>query len=320
MATRTKVNQPRTTAAARRARPAGRRSARRWPLVAGLAALAVASAGVAFGIRDQGGGVADGPTATGSGGVAVAAADFGHVHGLAVDHATGGLYAATHVGLFRIDGEHTAARVSQDTPDLMGFTSVGQGHFLASGHPGEDGKGPGNLGLIESTDGGVTWQNTSLAGAADFHGLRAAHGKVYGYNSADGAFMVSTDHRTWERRSTLALGAFAVSPTDPQTVIAVGRDGLQRSTDGGRSWAVVGGAPAIWTLTWDEPAYLWGAAADGGVWQSTDGGTTWKLGGRLPAQPQALATHGSTLFAAVAGDEILTSTDGAVTWTVKYSP
>lgn len=295
-----------------RPRPAaGRRGSARWPLVAGLAIAAVVSAVVVFALRGQNGGTDGGQGS---------AAEFGHVHGLAVDHGSGALYAATHVGLFRIHGERTAVRVSKEAPDLMGFTVVGPGHFLASGHPDQHGDGPANLGLIESTDGGVTWKTTSLSGAADFHGLRAAHGAVYGYNSTNGTFMVSTDRRTWERRSTTALGAFAVSPTDAHTVLAVGEAGLRRSTDGGRTWTPIADAPPVGVLAWEQGAEVWGASRDGTVWQSTDGGATWQRRGQLPAQPHALTTHESTVFAAVTGDEIVVSSDGGATWTPRYAP
>lgn len=268
---------------------------------------------VVFAVRGQNGG-ADG------GRQPAVAVEFGHVHGLTVDHGSGVLYAATHVGLFRIDDTRTAVRVSKESPDLMGFAAIGPGHFLASGHPDQHGDGPANLGLIESTDGGVTWRTMSLSGAADFHGLRVAHGTVYGYNSTDGAFLVSTDRRTWERRSTVALGAFAVSPTDPQAVLAVGQARLQRSTDGGRTWTPISGAPPVGVLAWEQGAEVWGAGRDGTIWQSADGGATWQRRGRLPAQPHALTTHESTVFAAVTGDEIVVSTDGGVTWTRRYAP
>ncbi|GGL41615.1 hypothetical protein [Planomonospora parontospora] len=179
------------------------RPTRHRPLIAALVVAVVVSAVAVFVIRGSGG-------TGGSGGSASPGEAFGHVHGIAVDPATKAPYVATHVGLFRIEDERTAVRVSQGTPDLMGFTAVGPGRFLASGHPGEHDEGPGNLGLIESADGGVTWKTMSLSGAADFHGLQAAHGLVYGYNSGDGAFLVSSDRRTWERRSTIAIGAFAV--------------------------------------------------------------------------------------------------------------
>jgi photosystem II stability/assembly factor-like uncharacterized protein len=165
--------------------------------------------------------------------------------------------------------------------------------------------------LIESTDGGATWTTMSLSGAADFHGLRAAHGALYGYNSTDGTFMVSTDRRTWQTRSRTTLGAFAVDPTNAGGVLAVGRDGLQRSTDGGRTWQPVPGGPPLAVLTWDTPTRLWGVDGNGTVWRSADGGTSWQQRGQVPGEPHAITTSTSTLYAAVTGDEIFASTDGA---------
>ncbi|MBG0823312.1 glycosyl hydrolase [Planomonospora sp. ID91781] len=256
---------------------------------------------------------------SGSGGGAASEA-FGHVHGMVVDPGTGVPYVATHVGLFRLTDTGTAVRVSQNTSDLMGFTAAGPGRFLASGHPGEHDDGPSDLGLIESTDGGVTWTTMSLPGAADFHGLQAAHGLVYGYNSADGAFLVSSDRRTWQQRSTIAVGAFAVSPADAQTILAIGRDGVGRSTDGGRTWYLVPDAPALATLAWNQADQAWGAAPDGTVWRSGDGGTTWQRRGTLGGPAHALTAHQGTVLAALDGDRVVASADGGITWTTRYAP
>ncbi|GGL58696.1 hypothetical protein GCM10014719_70110 [Planomonospora parontospora subsp. antibiotica] len=273
----------------------------------------VASAVAVFVIRGS-----DGTGGSGESGAPSEA--FGHVHGVAVDPATKVPYVATHAGLFRIQDERTAVRVSQGTPDLMGFTAVGPGHFLASGHPGEHEEGPGNLGLIESTDGGVTWKTMSLPGAADFHGLQAVHGLVYGYNSGDGAFMVSSDRRTWQQRSTIAIGAFAVSPADPESILAIGREGVGRSADGGRTWSLLPGAPQLAVLAWNQTEQVWGAAADGTVWSSADGGTTWQRRGFAGGPVHALTAHEGTVFAALEGDRIVASTDDGATWTTRYAP
>jgi hypothetical protein len=300
---------PRSVTAARQAarrsvRPPARTAAR-WPIVAGLAVAALTAAVVAYAARS-------------SSSDDHAAGGFGHVHGMAVDTA-GALFVATHVGLYRVQDQSTAVRVSAEAPDLMGFTTDGPGRFLASGHPEAHSGDPANLGLIESTDGGVTWRSTSLTGAADFHGLHTANGTVYGYNSTDGAFMVSTDRQTWDRRSTVVMGAFAVSPTEADTVLAVARTGLQRSTDGGRSWQPVPGSRGFVTMTWTAGG-LWGIGADGTVWQSADNGTTWQQRGTVPGEPHAVTAGTGTLYVAVTGDDILASRDGGVTWTPHYSP
>lgn len=288
-----------------------RRRTRPWAYAVGALALTIVTASVTFVVATGGNDHDAGP---GDG------AAFGHVHGLAIDPGDQKLLAATHAGLFRVDAAHTAVRVSRHAPDLMGFTVVGPDHYLASGHPGEGEDSPPNLGLIESTDGGETWRSLSLVGAADFHGLRAAHGRVYGHNSASGAFLVSSDRKTWQKRSDAPIGAFVVSPTDPELIVAEIRGGLARSVDGGRSWRPISGAPQLGAVSWETGDEISGADASGTVWHSSDAGQSWHRRGRLPGTPQAIAVSGGALYAAVAGDRLLASADGGATWTDRYRP
>lgn len=58
----------------------------------------------------------------------------GHVHGLGVDPADGTLYVASHYGVFGVEGDE-GGRVADRWQDTMGFTIVGPGRFLGSGHP-----------------------------------------------------------------------------------------------------------------------------------------------------------------------------------------
>ncbi len=323
----------------------------RWPRVVGLFTVAMLSAVVVFGVRvhsatEQAAAratfvdapvtsddvLADTPTTSDDAGAdepavpdgvvadePAPAAEFGHVSGIALDH-SGALYVATRTGLYRIVDEQTAERVSKEALDLTSFTVDEQGRFLASGHPAPGAAGPALLGLIQSTDHGVTWRTVSLPGTADFGVLGSARGAVYGYDTSGGVFMVSTDLKSWQRRSTVALAAFAVDTANPQRVIAAGTDGLQSSEDGGRTWSTVAGAPALSVLAWGQKAEVWGAGSDGVLWHSADGGATWLPRGVLPGDPQAIAIHGSSLFAAVGGDEIDASDDGGVNWVRIYAP
>jgi hypothetical protein len=140
----------------------------------------------------------------------------------------------------------------------MGFTVVGPDQSLGSGHPDfrdaqltVPNKRP-LLGLIESRDAGHSWQPLSLLGEADFHALQVARGRVYGYDATGGRFMVTSDHRHWQVRSKLELTSFAVSPTDPELVVAATDRGLVRSRDGGRRWQPIRG-PAALLLTGKAP-------------------------------------------------------------------
>lgn len=245
-----------------------------------------------------------------------------HVHGLGVNPADGLVYVATHSGLWRLPGDGPAERVGEAGYDLMGFTVVGSDHFLASGHPTLVDDLPPLLGLIESTDGGQTWHSESLLGDVDFHALRVAHDRVYGWSSSDGSFMVSEGDDEWDRRSTTPIVDFVVDPDDPDGVLASVAESLDdvrlvRSSDGGRSWAQGEGPPVV-RLAWEAADRLWGVGTDGSVWHSGDGGRQWDaVGGRVDGHPQAFLDAGESLFAA-AGGAIMESRDGGKTWDVRH--
>ena len=247
-----------------------------------------------------------------------------HVHGLGIDPSDGSLYVATHHGTFRIARDESAERVGASFQDTMGFTVAGPKRFLGSGHPDLDGarKGqPPRLGLIESTDAGKSWRAVSLSGEVDFHGLAAAHDRVYGWDSGTGRFMVSSDGRTWETRSTQALAAFAVDPKNPDHIVGSGPQGLLDSTDGGRTWQARSG-PALAVLSWDAAAGLIGADGGGRVHRSSDGGASWAPLGNLAGNPQALLATGTVFYAAAADSDgttgIYRSADGGRTWDLYY--
>jgi hypothetical protein len=300
--------QRRTVAAA--TRPIGRRRARlaRW-----LAVALVAAAGAGCGGGDR----AASPSQA-------VAEDPGvvHVHGLGINPRDGALFAATHTGLFAIrDG--TATRVTERFQDTMGFTVVGPDHFLGSGHPdfrdtqlAVPNKRP-LLGLVESRDAGRSWQPLSLLGEADFHGLEVAHGLVYGYDATGQRFMVTGDRRRWQVRSTVELVGFAVSPSEPELVVATTGRTLLRSTNGGRHWQQLQG-PALLVLDWADGTGLWGITADGQVWHSTDAAKTWERPGQVGGQPEALLADQGRLYAAVMEVGIVTSADGGRSWQLRY--
>lgn len=246
-----------------------------------------------------------------------------HVHALGVNPADSTLLAATHYGLYRIDAEGVATRVSDSFQDTMGFTVVGPDHFLGSGHPDLPGRRAGQptlLGLIESTDGGASWVNLSLAGEADFHGLSFLDGTTYGWDATSGTFMVSTDRSSWERRSTVEMFAFVVDRSDESRVVAAGPDGIIRSSDGGRSWSAATG-PLLVALTSRADGSLWGADSTGTVW-STDDGSNWSRAGRVEGEPNALLASENSVWVATRGDDMTTtirrSDDNGDSWSVAY--
>ena len=242
---------------------------------------------------------------------------FEHVHGLGINPANGSLYAATHNGVFRVT-DSGVTRVGKGEQDTMGFTVVGGDHFLGSGHPAPGSGGHGSLGLIESADGGVTWQTLSLEGEADFHVLRFRHDTVYGYNSMSGTVMVSADRKTWDDRGRIVLRDFVVSPTDPDVLVASGEQGVVRSGDGGRTWSEAT-ETAVLLLDWTAEDRLWALGLNGEVMRSGDGGDTWSNLGTTDGIAAALVVHESALYVATQDGRIQRSTDDGRTWKVLHS-
>lgn len=244
-----------------------------------------------------------------------------HIHGLGVNPSDGALFIATHSGLFRAPaGVSEPSRVADQYQDTMGFSVIGPDRFLGSGHPAPNEGGPPNLGLIESTDAGRSWRSVSLAGEADFHVLRFAQGRVYGYNGLTGKLMVSDDRgETWSKRTPpAAVIDLAVDPDDPARVLASTEAGLAISEDDGETWQPVDGD--IGLLAWHEGGRVVLIDAAGRVATSGDAGGEWRIAGRIGGQPVALlATGPDRFYAALPDGTVKQSLDGGDSWRVRAS-
>jgi hypothetical protein len=204
-----------------------------------------------------------------------------HFHGLAVDPGDSArLLLATHHGLYAVRMDGSGERISQTTDDFMGFmphpsdTAV----LYASGHPAAG----GNLGFIESRDGGRSWRQLSegAAGVADFHNM-------------------------------------AISPADPKRMYGAYAGTLQVSRDGGSTWAPIGSAPeGLLDLAASaaSPDQLF-AGTQFGLLRSTDGGKSWALAysSENPVPLVQVSSQG-TIFAFVVGTGLLRSQEADLAW------
>jgi hypothetical protein len=240
-----------------------------------------------------------------------------HVHGLGINPADDLLYVATHYGLWRVSDDGQAERVGGHYLDLMGFTVVGDDHFVASGHPPLTEELPTHLGLIETTDAGETWEPVSLLGQADFHVLRTAHGQIVGWDTIGGHLLASDDGRQWESRGEHAIFDVVVDPEDAEVLLATTGMrpdglGLARSDDAGASFNKAEG-PELTLLSWEHPERLFGISPDGQVHHSTESGDSWEPVGDVGGPPEALLDTGERLY--VAADRTLqVSDDDGETW------
>jgi hypothetical protein len=288
-------------------------------LLAALAAagLVVGVAAFVLGRGDDGGSSAGG-TGEDAGPI--------HVHGLGVNPADSSLLIATHTGTYRVGpNERTAERIGDSRQDTMGFTVAGPNHFLGSGHP-DLGEAvakdlPPHLGLIESRDAGRTWRTLSLLGEADFHILRFAGRRVYGYDASNDRLLVSADAgSSWSEVNRPApLLDLAVDPTDTGHAVASGEGGLYETSNGGRTWGRI--ASLIGLLGWPERQRLYLVAEDGSVLRSANAGRRWTKIGQAGGRPAAfLARNEKELYVALHGGTIKKSRDAGRTWLVRSTP
>ena len=179
------------------------------------------------------------------------------------------------------------------------------------------------LGLIESTDSGESWQPISLLGEADFHVLRFAGERVYGFDASNDRLLVSADRgRSWKELDKPGpLVDLAVDPTNARHIVATSAGGLEeglfRSRDGGASWQRV--SEAVGLLAWPGRLYL--VAGGGQVFASRDGGRRLDYRGDIGGHPAALVAEGSNeLYVALHDGTIKRSSDAGASWVVRSTP
>ncbi|MFE1169797.1 F510_1955 family glycosylhydrolase [Nocardiopsis sp. NPDC058789] len=244
-------------------------------------------------------------------------AEAQHVHGAGVDPESGKVLVATHAGLYTLPAPDRPTREATvpthvgPAIDLMGFAVQGPGHYLASGHPEGDTDMPDPVGLIETRDGGGSWEALSLSGESDFHALASAGDLVVGF---DGALRATEDGVAWtDLDPDVQAAALAVSD-DGRTVVATTRQGPVRSTDGGAGFAAIPDAPPLALVDWvPGSATVFGVAVDGGVYRSDDAGENWERTGELSGSPEALHADEDQVIV-VADLHVARSTDEGATF------
>jgi photosystem II stability/assembly factor-like uncharacterized protein len=175
-------------------------------------------------------------------------------------------------------------------------------------------------GLYQSSDGGRTWQSTTLAGQDAMNLGRAAGGVTW--TAGHNVLAKSTDGgQTWqdvrpEGLPHLDIHGFAVDPRDERTLwAALAGQGLYRSTDAGASFALVTrevGAGVMALAVMPNGRVLAGDMQQG-LFASADGGKTWTASPEAglmgiavnPKEPQRIIATGAG---------ILLSTDGGRNW------
>lgn len=247
----------------------------------GMTGVAIA-VGMAAALALAGCGQGDSPAPKG---VAAGALPSDHVHGVSRDPGSGKVNLATHEGLFVLQPDASWKQVGP-VVDMMGFAISGPGTFYASGHPADGVDMPSPVGLMKSTDAGVTWTVLSRGGQSDFHALTASSKGVMGF---DGALGVTSDGKSWVQGGLSVEPRSLSSAPDGSRVLATTAQGLMSSTDGGGTWTPLASAPQLVLVAWADAKTVVGVTTDGGLAVSADAGSTWKINAAKVSSGQAIS-------------------------------
>ncbi len=183
-------------------------------------------------------------------------------------------------------------------------------------------------GIYTSTNGGVTWTQSSapnlawasIASSADGTRLAAVVENYYdGITNYGGSIYTSTDGGlTWAQSSAPnTYWSSIASSADGTRLAAVSSwGGIYTSTDGGLTWIQSSAPSAFWSAIVSSADGTRLAAVDGNsgcIWISSDGGLAWTQSSAPPSASIASSADGTHL--AAVGGGIYISTNSGLTWT-----
>jgi hypothetical protein len=260
-----------------------------------------------------------------------------HLHGIGLDQENDRLYLASHFGLFALeDGQ--MHQVGEERSDLMGFTINPNDptEIFVSGHP----QGGGNLGLLHSTDEGITFEQIFTGvedEVVDFHGMTissadpdwfygAFMGYIYRSEDRGNTFTAFQAQGLDETGLCWGVPCLATSARDPQTVYAGTSQGLMISSDGAETWEELSGDLGQVAAVSTDPSNSERIVAyteSMGLAESLDGGQGWESRqGDLPITEGGFVfdieldtTNPDRMIIATMNNEVFETVDGGATWT-----
>jgi len=207
----------------------------------------------------------------------------------------------------------------------------------------------GGVGVVKSTDGGLTWTSVDSGLSNLYVGTLFMHSENPGillagtgnnqYYAGNGVYLSADGGDSWQKtlgRENITSVEYATA--DPAIAYAASADAVYRSQDGGHTWQKVSGGPNGWgppgvragfpidfQVDPRDPDRIFVNNYGGGNFLSIDGGGTWTVAskGYTGAQVRDIAvdpSEANRVFAA-ARSGIFVTTNGGEEWTgLNYPP
>ncbi len=234
-----------------------------------------------------------------------------HIHQVKISGKS--ILLGTHEGLFILKNSKTVIQVGKEEFDVMGL-SIDGNRFYASGHPGPKSKLLNPVGLLNSTDGGKSWQKISLQGKVDFHLLESRNSELYGADSQSGDLLYSQNYgKTWSSRGKNLFSDIAINPTNKKNALALAGGRLVSTKKSFLSKSITAPDLVFTQIEWSKKGLL--GASGRKLLYSLDQGKTWKVRYNFEAAISGLAKS-PQLVVAITGSKIWTSTDEGKTFTL----
>ena len=210
----------------------------------------------------------------------------------------------THEGLYDLVGKNNMTLVGKDKVDVMGFTTLGKDLF-ASGHPAQGSKALNPIGLVKSTDGGLSWTAVSLVGKVDFHFLEGAKSDLYGSDSQSGNLMYSADSgKSWSSLGANIFTDIAVSPDVSGMAVAIKGSKLLLTRNAFTSTKELKSILKFAQVEWRDSGLY--ALSGTSLYMSSDLGNSWKKLNTFKGATGILSASDELILVTV-GSDIFTS-------------
>lgn len=199
-------------------------------------------------------------------------------------------------GLWKTTNGGTSWTVQTDNNDVLGVSAIAipsdysTSNTIIIGTGDKDASDNNSIGILKSTDGGMTWGTTSLSfsiGAGEQVCriiIHPTNDQIMLAATTDGIYKSMDGGDNWIRRTgTSTYRDMEYKPGDPNTVYASNTSAFYRSTNGGDTWSTVqniSGSGIEICVSAAQPTWVYALVVNGsgglaGIYKSTNSGASY---------------------------------------------